>query len=101
MPIYINYYSFSVSPDSPLRPLVPEMEVSNVDKGTGINNTGGEMSRVDETIEQQPIVKIKQLLPPDHLFQSFTITSSKVMKLLSPNQIEHVLDMLAKASYVR
>ena len=84
-----------------MKPLVPEMEISKVNKETGINNSGGEMSRVDNTIEQQPIVKIKQLLPPDHMFQNFTITSSKVMKMLSPTQTEHVLDMLSKASYVR
>ena len=90
-----------MSPDSPLVSLVPEMEMSNVDNGTGITNAGGDMTRVDETIEQPQVVKIKQLLPTDHLFQSFTVTSSKVLKMLSATQTEHVLDMLAKASYVR
>ena len=90
-----------MSPDLPLTPLVPDLELSSVATDTGITISGGEMSRVDDTIVQHPIVKIKQLLPPDHLFQAFTVSSSKVMKMLSSQQTERVLDMLAKASYIR
>ena len=93
------HYQFSVSPDAPLKPLVPEMEMSSMECMTGINR--GEMSRVDDSVHQEPVIKIKSLLPLDHMFQNFSITSSRIMKLLSSNQAEHVMDMLAKASYVR
>ena len=93
------YDLFSVSSDSPLKPLVPDMEMTIMDSASGI--TIGEMTRVDDSVQQEPVIKIKSLLPPDHLFQNFCISSASVLRLLSSNQAEHVMDMLAKASYVR
>ena len=87
-------------PESPLMPLVPEMALSNVDNNTGIISSG-EMSRVDETIQQQPLIKIKSLLPEDHPFQSFKVSSASIMKMLSTGQIDSVVDMMSKGSYIR
>ena len=87
-------------PESPLTPLVPEMALADVDNNTGIISSG-EMSRVDETIQQQPLIKIKSLLPEDHPFQSFKVSSASIMKMLSPGQIDSVVDMLSKGSYIR
>ena len=70
-----------------------------MDRATGI--TCSEMTRVDESVQQERVIKIKSLLPPDHLFQNFNINSTSVMKLLSPDQKERVMDMLSKASYIR
>ena len=81
-------------------PLTPEMALSNVDNDTGITNSGN-MTRVDETVEQQPLIKIKSLLPDDHPFQSFKVSSASIMKMLSPAQIDSVVDMLSKGSYIR
>ena len=61
----------------------------------------GDMTRVDDTIVPQPLLKIKDLLPVDSVFQSFEVPSMSVLKLLSNTQTEKVMDMMAKGSYVR
>ena len=104
--IFYNMFSMCynfciVVPESPLMPLVPDMAMSlNLDNDTGITNSG-DMTRVDETIRQEPLIKIKSLLPEDHTFKSFKVSSASIMKMLSPAQIDSVVDMLAKGSYVR
>ena len=69
------------------------------------NTTGsidaGEMTRVDETVQSQPLLKIKELIPQDNIFQSFGVSSVSILKMLSPTQTDKVMEMMAKGSYVR
>ena len=98
---YMFYHFCIVVPESPLMPLVPDMAMSvNLDNDTGITNSG-DMTRVDQTIRQEPLIKIKSLLPEEHPFNTFKVSSASIMKMLSPGQIDSVVDMLAKGSYVR
>ena len=95
----------------PLSPLVPGREIPVV-SDTSTERAGGrqqestqqvqgEMTRVDMSLVEANVVKIKQLLPQDHTFSNFSVRSDSVMKQLSANQKKDVLDMLAKASYIK
>ena len=61
----------------------------------------GNLTRVDDSVVPQPLLKIKDLIPADNVFQSFGVPSMSVLKLLSNTQTEKVMEMMAKGSYVR
>ena len=91
---------FSVSPHSPLKPLLNEMRIVENPETTGTIEVQ-ELTRVDETIDQQPLTKIKDLLPKENVFNTFYVSPSSILKLLSTTQTEKVMEMMAKGSYVR
>ena len=55
------------------------------------------MTRVDQSLVGAHVAKIIQ----GHIFRNFCVKSDSVMKLLSAAQKKDVLDVLAKATYVR